>query len=109
MSARLRSDLWVAAYRKHLEILNIPCMVVAKGQASSGAVMVKLNTLDGKATALQRSVQPDGTSGWMVVSEGDERDVDHSISKQLNFDPDLWVLEVEDKAGRHLLDDPAFI
>jgi hypothetical protein len=23
---------------------------------------------------------------------------------QLRFDPDLWIIEVEDRSGRHLLD-----
>ena len=47
-----------------------------------------------------------GDRKWMELSSGDEREVDASISKQRSFDPDLWVIEVEDRAGRHLLDEP---
>ena len=108
MTARLTSDVWVSAYRKRLELMNIPCFVVAKGDLTAGAVLVKLSTLDGQATALQRSFLPDGTRSWMTLSEGIEADVDQAIAKQREFDPDLWVLEVEDRAGRHLLDDPGF-
>ena len=43
---------------------------------------------------------------WVVLVEGIEPDVDASIAKQRGFDPDLWVIEVEDKQGRHLLDEP---
>ena len=47
-----------------------------------------------------------GERQWVVLSEGEEAVVDASIEKQKSFDPDLWVIEVEDKAGRHLLDEP---
>ena len=70
-------------------------------------MLVKLATMDGKATAFQRSFDlMTGARKWMVLAEGDERTVDESIAKQRSFDPDLWVIEVEDKAGRHLLDEP---
>lgn len=108
MTARLTSDIWVSAYRKRLELMNIPCFVVAKGDLTAGAVLVKLATLDGQACAYQRSFLADGTRGWMVLSEGVEAEVDLVISKQRAFDPDIWVLEVEDREGRHLLDDPGF-
>jgi len=42
---------------------------------------------------------------WQVLSAGTEAEVDASITKQRSFDPDLWVIEVEDRAGRHLLDE----
>lgn len=48
-----------------------------------------------------------GERTWVVLAEGDENTVDQSVSKQRGFDPDLWVIEVEDKEGRHLLDDPS--
>jgi len=40
-----------------------------------------------------------------VLSQGDEPSVDAAIARQQDFDPDLWVIEVEDRAGRHLLDE----
>lgn len=38
-------------------------------------------------------------------SAASETEIDNTITQQLKFDADLWVLEVEDKNGRHLLDD----
>jgi hypothetical protein len=47
-----------------------------------------------------------GARVWVTLAEGAERDVDASIAKQRGFDSDLWVVEVEDRQGRHLLDQP---
>lgn len=86
-------------------MFDIPAFVVAHGDDTGGAVLVKLATLDGNAVLFQRSF--DLTSGervWMELSKGAERDVDEAIAKQRSFDRDVWVIEVEDRAGRHLLD-----
>lgn len=103
---RLTAEFWVQAYLNRLRLANIPAFVVAKGDVTAGAVLVKLNTLDGTATLYQRSVDlMSGDRKWVVLSEGVEEDVDVSVVKQRGFDRDLWVIEVEDRAGRHLLDE----
>ena len=108
MSARLTSDVWVSAYLTRLRLMEIPVFVTRKGDATAGSVLVKLNTLDGQAKAFQRQFDlMSGAREWVVLAEGSEEDVDASLTKQASFDPDLWVLEVEDKQGRHLLDDPS--
>ncbi len=105
--SRLTADIWVSAYLNRLRLEGIPAFVVARGDATAGAVLVKLNTLDGQARAYQRSFDMvTGARSWMVLTEDEEREVDKAIARQRGFDPDLWVIEVEDKAGRHLLDEP---
>lgn len=104
---RLTSEFWVQAYLTRLRLANIPVFVTAKGDATAGAVLVKINTLDGHATAYQRSFDlMSGARAWVVLTQGDDRDVEAALTKQRGFDPDLWVLEVEDREGRHLLDEP---
>ena len=104
---RLTADLWVSAYLARLRLADIPAFVVARGDATAGAVLVKLNTLDGQARCFQRSFDlMTGERRWVVLADGDEAAVDASITAQRGFDPDLWVIEVEDRAGRHLLDEP---
>ena len=103
---RLTADLWVSAYLTRLRLLEIPAFVVARGDATAGAILVKLNTLDGQARCYQRSFDlMTGDRKWVILNEGVECDVDVSVTKQRGFDPDLWVIEVEDKQGRHLLDE----
>ena len=104
---RLTADIWVSAYLTRLRLMDIPAFVVQRGDSTAGAVLIKLNTLDGQACCYQRSFDlMTGERKWMVLVEGDEATVDASIAKQRGFDPDLWVIEVEDRHGRHLLDEP---
>ncbi|MGI1664065.1 DUF1491 family protein [Palleronia sp. KMU-117] len=104
---RLTTDFWVAAYLNRLRLADIPAFVVAKGDGTAGAVLVKQNTLDGRARAFQRSFDlTSGERAWIVLTEGTEAEVDAAISRQRGFDRDLWVIEVEDREGRHLLDEP---
>tara|TARA_R110002096_G_scaffold138378_7_gene292020 strand:- start:1590 stop:1919 length:330 start_codon:yes stop_codon:yes gene_type:complete len=101
---RLTADFWVHAYLARLRLADIPAFVVAHGDDTAGAVLVKLNTLDGQALAFQRSFDlMSGARAWIVLAQGDEAAVDAAIARQRSFDPDLWVIEVEDRAGRHLL------
>ncbi|WP_377193219.1 DUF1491 family protein [Ruegeria meonggei] len=101
---RLTADFWVHAYLARLRFLEIPAFVVAHGDDTAGAVLVKLNTLDGQAVAFQRSFDlMSGDRKWVELSSGPEGDVDQAIQRQRSFDPDLWVVEVEDREGRHLL------
>lgn len=104
---RLTSDIWVSAYLTRLRLMDIPAFVVAKGDATAGAVLVKMNTLDGQGAIYQRSFDiMSGERNWMVLVNGVDADLEAAIAKQRSFDPDLWVIEVEDRAGRHLLDEP---
>lgn len=105
MSARLSADFWIAAYRARLEAANIPLYVAARGESQSGAILVKLATLDGAAKLFGRVTGPDGGRIWDVVAEGEERAVDEAAARQRRFDPDIWILEIEDRAGRTMLDE----
>jgi hypothetical protein len=105
--ARLATEIWVGAYLTRLRLAEIPAFIVARGDPTAGAVLVKLNTLDGKACLYQRSFDlMTGERAWVVLTDGDESAVDASVARQRSFDRDLWVIEVEDRQGRHLLDEP---
>ena len=104
MSARLATGLWVAAYLRRLQIEGIPAYVMARGDGTAGAVLVKLALMDGTARAFMREYDlATGARVWQVLIEGPEAETDAAIARQRGFDPDLWVIEVEDARGRDLL------
>ena len=105
--ARLTADFWVRAYLARLEQQGIAAFIARKGDPTAGAVVVKVSTMDGRATALQRSFDlMTGARTWATLAEGPEAEVDAALARQWRYDPDLWVVEVEDPRGRHLLDAP---
>ena len=105
MQPRLATDLWVSAYLARLRLADIPVYVTAKGDATAGAVVVKCATLDGRARAVQRSYDLMADARiWVTLAEGPEAEVDAAIARARGFDRDLWVIELEDRAGRTLLD-----
>lgn len=102
---RLTARFWVDAYLARLRGEAIPAFVTSHGDDTAGAVLVKLNTLDGRARAFGRSFDlATGARSWQILADGPEPDVDAAIARQRGFDPDLWVIEVEDRDGRHGLD-----
>ncbi len=107
MAPRLTTDFWISAYLHRLEEAAIPAYVTKRGDATAGAVVVKLATLDGLARAWERSVDlMTGGRRWVVLAEGEERGVDEVLARARSRDPDLWVIEIEDRQGRSLLDQP---
>ncbi|MBY6048628.1 DUF1491 family protein [Vannielia litorea] len=102
---RLTSGFWVQAYLTRLRLADIPAFVVAKGDETAGNILIKQSPLDGTARAFQRIMAMDGSRPWDVLAEGPEAEVDAALRDQRRFDPDLWVIEVEDREGRHLLDE----
>lgn len=104
---RLTAAFWVQAYLTRLRLVDVPGFVVAHGDDTAGAVLVKLNTLDGQAVVYQRHFDLNtGARAWGELLRGEEHEVDQAVARQRGFDPDLWVIEVEDRQGRHLLDAP---
>ncbi len=106
MSARLATGIWVAAYLRRLQLEGIPAYVITRGDGTAGAVLVKLALMDGRARAFTRGFDlATGARVWQVLVEGGEAEVDAAIARQRGFDPDLWVIELEDAHGRSLLDE----
>jgi hypothetical protein len=104
---RLTADLWVAAYLARLRAANIAVYITKKGDPVAGAVVVKCATLDGRAVARERIADLlTGGRQWAVLVEGAEAEVDAVLLRARARDPDLWVIEVEDRQGRDLLDQP---
>ena len=107
MDARLTTDFWVSAYRARLRLADIPVYVTAKGDPTAGAVVIKCARLDGSAELWQRSFDlMTGARAWVQLAKGAEGEIDASLTRQRARDPDLWILEIENRDGVTLLDEP---
>lgn len=106
----LKTEFWVSALIRRAEIAGAFAGVVEKGDADAGAVLVKVATLNGKARLYGPARNGEGERIWLDLSAGPvgdvEGDVDEYVRKRREGDPDLWVIEIEDRHGRHFLDEP---
>lgn len=112
---RLKAQIFVKAYLRRLASEGIMAVVVRHGDDDAGAIFVRVNRLDG--TSMLFGPAPAGLEEaqsdrpMMAVFEGRsvaDAEVEEYLSRQRAFDPDLWIVEVEAPAGRHLLDDWIF-
>ncbi len=96
MIPRVTSDFWIGAFRMRMDALNIPVYIRARGDASAGAIILKIDTMDGKAQSYTRSHDLDGNEEWVPLLHGTDAEVEEALVRQRNYDTDLWIIEVED-------------
>src|SRR6185312_490150 len=110
---RLKSGIWVAAYLRRCQVEGAAAVLRRRGSEEAGAIFVKVSRLDGTADLYGPAPQSAfdearpserAFSPAFKVLPSPEADVEGYLSRQLRFDPDLWIVEVEDRAGRHFLD-----
>jgi hypothetical protein len=101
---RLQTAFWVQAHVKRADMAGIAMVVLRKGDAQGGSVLVKINQRDVGCTVLSQSRTAEGELVFMRGTGPEpvtEADADAYVARQLRYDPDLWVLEIDDAAGRH--------
>ena len=104
----LSTDIWVAALIRRAELSGAFGMVIRKGDARAGAVLVKaLNRPKGTARLYAEATRLDGERVWMQPANSeDEPELDRYIERAVRIDPDVWVVEIDDREGRHFLTEP---
>ena len=111
---RLKSGIWVAAYVRRCNVEGVFAAVRRRGADEAGAIFIKVNRLDGTAdiyapapqTAFARRAS-DGSRlqpRALKILPAADADVEAYLARQIRFDPDVWIIETEDRAGRHFLD-----
>jgi hypothetical protein len=109
---RLKSSIWVAAYLRRCQTAGIFGAVRRRGAEEAGAVFVKVALLDGNAmlyAPAPQTVYDDSRPIERIFAPTSrepvpEASVEDRLVKEIRFDPDAWIVETEDKAGRHFLD-----
>ena len=78
---------------------------VKKGDDRAGSVIVKAyDTSNRTAKLYTEAFGTDGERLWIQpVTSDSEAELDAYIARQRGYDPDLWVVEIEDRQGRHFI------
>ena len=114
--SRLRSDFWVAAHLRRCAAEGVAAVLRRRGAAEAGAVFAKVDRLDGTADLFGPAPPsladiPDARRFAPVLTGAPSAAAEDRFTRELRFDPDLWLIEIEDRAGRHFLetgDEPDF-
>ncbi|MFM2421685.1 MAG: hypothetical protein RL291_215 [Pseudomonadota bacterium] len=84
--------------------------VVRHGDDDAGAIFIKISRLDGQATLYgpaAAGLEGDGDRKFSRRHKADtlpDAEIEAALERERSFDPDLWVVEVEDTKGQHGLD-----
>jgi hypothetical protein len=108
---RLRSDFWVAALRRRAEAAGAFVSIAKRGIEEAGAIFVLVDRLDGRfdlyGPAPQSVFGEEGASDRLFSRIADavsEEKTTARMQQEMKFDPDLWLIAIEDRQGRAFLD-----
>jgi|SRR5690242_14057957 hypothetical protein len=103
MPREISANLWVSALLRRASTGGAFATIVHRGDEDRGDVLVKVTRARGEAALFAPAFNPDGPTEFEQLQAGDEAGVDALIAKRLKMDRDLWVIEIEDRTGRHFL------
>lgn len=112
---RLKSGIWVSAYVRRCNVEGVFAAVRRRGAEEAGAVFIKISKLDGTAalygpapqSAFDGAQPADRLFSLLLGGEkpAPDADVEARLAREIRFDPDMWIVEIEDREGRSFLDD----
>jgi hypothetical protein len=108
---RLRSDIWVSAYLRRCAVEGAFATLRRRGAAEAGAIFVVIDRLDQHVAlfgpAPQSLADDSGVRRWIRLHESEWIDppaAQERLNRELKFDSDLWIVDVDDRQGRNFLD-----
>jgi hypothetical protein len=100
---RLTSDFWTSAFLRFSNGENRPATLRRRGSPEAGAVFIVLDRLDGTQAlygpAPQSLASETGERLFQKVLEGDAPAIMDRLEREMRFDPDLWILDIESRDG----------
>jgi len=105
---RLKAGIFVRALIRRVEVEGASAFIVRSGAEEAGAIILKVAKLDGTVLVLNQVRDGKGNLVWAQALGGwsDEARANAWCDKQVKFDPDLWIVEIEDRKGRAFVDEP---
>lgn len=97
---RLPTHVWLEAKIRELAAAGTGVYVVNRGDRMDGVLLLKISDTRGQCRLLTQQRNLDGVMGWADVLDRDvleEKQADDYIGRALERDPDLWVVEIEDR------------
>jgi hypothetical protein len=97
MEPRVKAGIWVSMATRLSDIAGRPAVVVRKGDADAGGVLCLLRGREG-LVALSQVRDAEGRPAWLRATGAapvDEATADAYVARQVQRDPDLWVVEFE--------------
>ena len=107
-SPRLKAGIFVRALLRRAQSGGASAFIVRKGAEEAGAVILVVSRLDGTCLLLNQARDGKGALVWAKAlgDWGQEQKAKVWLDKQTRFDPDLWIVEIEDREGRAFVDEP---
>ena len=106
MFGSLKTSIWAPALIRRAEGAGAFAAVVHKGDLDAGAALIKVRLLDGQAVLYRPMRNMEGARIWLPKGPLPEDEIDSAIRARRDNDPDIWVIEIEDRQGRHFLTEP---
>jgi hypothetical protein len=105
---RLKAGIFVRALMRRADVAGASGFIVRKGAEEAGAVIITVSRLNGTCLLLNQARDGKGNLVWArpLGDWGDEPKARAWLDKQIKFDPDLWIVEIEDRQGRAFVDEP---
>ena len=99
-NSQLPVHIFIDAQLMPLNARGIFYYIQQRGEKNTGIILLKLNGLSGACKLLIQQRDLDGNLGWMNAlrtEQVEEADADAYIQRSILRDPDLWVIEIEDR------------
>lgn len=105
----LKAGLWVSAQIRLCNQTHLPAYVRQRGDSDAGSILIVVDHLDGTSYILSQIRDADGARNWLKVtgvSPVPYTECDAYVARRTSSDPDIWILEIEDREKKYEADAP---
>ena len=109
----VKTEIWVKGHLRRCFAAGLTGVVARRGATEAGSVFVKVTLTEGTARLLAPAAGPaydeEGRRRWefpLGSEPAQQDDIDRFLARQIAFDPDIWILDIDDPGGTGLLDLP---